>query len=139
MQSGPLQPRYTRAVADLESPLARLTSICLALPETARETHGNHASFTVPATPRGKKFVYFLDDHHGDGKIALSVRPPRGGNAELVDAYPERFYPPAYMAHHGWVALRLDLGTIDWDEVEELVLDSYRLQAPKRLAALAAR
>ena len=115
--------------------LARVRAICAGLPEVTDERSGRHAPFRV----RGRTFAYFLDDHHGDGKVALSVRLPRGGNAALVDADPERFYPPAYMAHHGWVALRLDLGPIDWDEVEELVLDSYGLQAPKRLAALAAR
>jgi hypothetical protein len=35
----------------------------------------------------------------------------------------------------GWVALRLDLGEIDWEEVGELVADAYCLTAPKRLAA----
>jgi hypothetical protein len=34
------------------------------------------------------------------------------------------------------VALRLDVGEVDWDEVSELVACSYRLVAPKRLAAL---
>jgi phosphoribosylglycinamide formyltransferase-1 len=43
------------------------------------------------------------------------------------------------MAHRGWIALRLDAGKIDWSEVAELVADSYRLVAPKRLAALVAR
>jgi predicted DNA-binding protein (MmcQ/YjbR family) len=35
-----------------------------------------------------------------------------------------------------WVALRLDTGTIDWEEVADLVMYSYLLVAPKRLAAL---
>jgi predicted DNA-binding protein (MmcQ/YjbR family) len=35
--------------------------------------------------------------------------------------------------------VRLDLPTVDWDEVSELVVDSYRLVAPKRLAAVAAK
>jgi hypothetical protein len=30
--------------------------------------------------------------------------------------------------------LRLDVGKIDWDEVRELLLSSYSLIAPKRLA-----
>jgi predicted DNA-binding protein (MmcQ/YjbR family) len=42
---------------------------------------------------------------------------------------------PPYMAHHGWLGLRLDVGDVDWDEVEALVLQSYRLIAPKRLAS----
>jgi predicted DNA-binding protein (MmcQ/YjbR family) len=33
------------------------------------------------------------------------------------------------------LALRLDVGEVDWDEVAELVACSYRLVAPKRLAA----
>ena len=31
---------------------------------------------------------------------------------------------------------RLDVGQ-DWDEIAELVVDSYRMVAPRRLAALA--
>ena len=50
---------------------------------------------------------------------------------------PERFYLPAYIGPKGWVALRLDRGEVDWEEVGRLVVDSYRLVAPKRLASLA--
>jgi len=35
------------------------------------------------------------------------------------------------------VALRLDLGVVDWAEAAELVVTSYKLIAPKRLAAIA--
>ena len=42
---------------------------------------------------------------------------------------------PAYIGSKGWVGLRLDVGAVDWEEVEELVTHSYRLVAPKRLAA----
>ena len=31
---------------------------------------------------------------------------------------------------------KLDVGTVDWEEVRELVTDAYLLTAPKRLAAL---
>jgi len=40
-----------------------------------------------------------------------------GDNKVLVEAQPRRFYFPAYLASRGWVALRLDLGKIDWVEV----------------------
>ena len=42
---------------------------------------------------------------------------------------------PAYVASKGWVALRLDVGEVDWQEVKELIMHSYLLIAPKRLAA----
>ena len=35
------------------------------------------------------------------------------------------------------MALRLDVSGLDWNEVAELVVGSYRLIAPKRLALLA--
>jgi predicted DNA-binding protein (MmcQ/YjbR family) len=60
-------------------------------------------------------------------------------NREVAALDPARFYLPAYMAHRGWIALRLDVGKIDWNEVEELAAESYRLVAPKRLTALVSR
>lgn len=59
-----------------------------------------------------------------------------GDNEALVASQPERFYLPAYIGSRGSVALRLDVGEIDWDEVAELVRTSYLLTAPKRLGAL---
>jgi hypothetical protein len=82
-----------------------------------------------------KKFAYHLVDHHGDGRIALQTRAAPGRNAALVESG-ERFFWPKYMGHHGWIGLWLDLPSFDPDEAEALVVDSYRLQAPKRLVAL---
>ena len=113
--------------------LVRLTRICLALPEATRDYNGQHAAFVV----RKKKFAYFLNDHHGDGIVAVTCRALPGDNVHLVAASPDKFYLPAYIGPRGWVALRLDRGEIDWEEVEELVSGSYRSVAPKGLAALA--
>jgi phosphoribosylglycinamide formyltransferase-1 len=112
--------------------LTRLTKICMALPEVTRQTHGSHASFLV----RKKVFVYFLNNHHGDGIVSVSCKVFPGDNTALVASQPQRFYLPAYIAHRGWVALRLDVGEIDWDEVAEMVSGSYLLTAPKKLAAV---
>jgi phosphoribosylglycinamide formyltransferase-1 len=112
--------------------LVRLTKICLALPEAARECHDQHAAFLV----RKKNFAYYLHDHHGDGIVAVTAKVLPGDNKALAAANPARFYLPAYIASKGWVALRLDRGKVDWEEVAELVGGSYRLIAPKRLAAL---
>jgi len=114
--------------------LARLTKICLALPEATRQISGNHAGFLV----RKKTFAYFLNDHHGDGIVAVTGKVLPGDNKALVASQPDRFYLPAYIGPKGWVALRLDAGPVDWDEVSELIATSYRQVAPKRLAALVA-
>lgn len=112
--------------------LIRLTKIALALPETARWYNGEHAAFRV----RKKTFAYFLNDHHGDGIVAVTCKVLPGDNTALAAAQPARFYVPAYVGPKGWVALRLDRGKIDWNEVKELLLCSYQLIAPRRLAAL---
>ena len=111
--------------------LAKLTKICLGLPQASREDHGSHASFLVAK----KTFAYYLHDHHGDGIVAVTCKVAPGDNAALVAAQPSRFYLPAYIGPRGWVGLRLDTGDTDWDEVSELVRDSYRRTASKRLAA----
>jgi predicted DNA-binding protein (MmcQ/YjbR family) len=113
--------------------LTRFTKICLLLPETTREDKGQHAAFLV----RKKIFAYYLNDHHGDGIVAVTCKVLPGDNTALSTANPERFYMPAYIGSRGWVALRLDIGEIDWDEVSELAIGSYQLVAPKRLAMLA--
>jgi predicted DNA-binding protein (MmcQ/YjbR family) len=110
--------------------LTRLTAIALELPETARQTYGSHAQFLV----RKKTFAYFLNNHHGDGIVAVACKALPGDNKALADAQPKRFYLPAYIASRGWVALRLDVKKVDWDEVRELLQGSYVLIAPKRLA-----
>jgi len=110
--------------------LVRLTEICAALPDAEREIHGRHAQFRV----RGRTFAYFLDDHHGDGRVGLNAKAPEGAAEALIEAEPRRFHRPAYLGHRGWIGLHLDVGEIDWDEVAGVVTESYVLFAPKRLA-----
>jgi hypothetical protein len=111
--------------------LARFAKICLALPEATRESMGRHAAFLVC----GKKFAYFLEDHHGDGIVGITCKVLPGDNTALIASNPAKFYLPAYVGPRGWVGLRLDVGEIDWEEVVELTTHSYLLVAPKRLAA----
>jgi predicted DNA-binding protein (MmcQ/YjbR family) len=129
----PAAPKRSAPPHSVEDPrLTRLTEIALALPEATRLVHGSHAGFLV-----GKKtFAYFLDNHHGDGIVAVACKVMPGENDALVQAQPRRFCLPAYLASRGWVSLRLDIGKIDWGEVRDLIFGSYLLIAPKRLAAL---
>ena len=110
--------------------LTRLTEIALKLPETTRKIYGSHAQFLI----RKKTFAYFLDNYHGDGIVSITGKVLPGDNKALADAQPKRFYLPAYIGSKGWVALRLDVGKVDWREVEELLSGSYALVAPRKLA-----
>jgi predicted DNA-binding protein (MmcQ/YjbR family) len=117
--------------------LARLTKVCLGLPEASvDDRHPPHRGFVV----NKKNFAWFTVDEHGDGRVALGVRAVAKENEQLVASDPERFGLPKYVARHGWVIYYLDLKDrpVDWDEVTELLLDSYRLQAPSRLTRLLA-
>jgi phosphoribosylglycinamide formyltransferase-1 len=123
------------AIVSKDSRFARLTKICLALPEAARRDCGSHAAFLV----RKRIFAYFLNDHHSDGIVSVACKALPGDNVALAAAQPARFYLPPYIGPRGWIALRLDRGKVDWDEVAELVNGSFRLIAPPRLVKLVKR
>lgn len=107
--------------------VGRLRAICLALPEaTERETWGD-PTFRV----RDKIFAM---PNRGDGQVSVWCKAPPGVQGMLVGADPARFFVPPYVGRHGWVGVRLD-GPVDWEELAELVEESYRRTAPKRLAA----
>lgn len=104
--------------------------IALDLPETQQADTGEHQVFKV----RNKTYAWLLDNHHGDGILGLVVKAPSGMNQAMAESDPDRFYLPAYMTHIGWIGLRLDQPKIDLEEIRDLILESYRLIAPKTLA-----
>jgi predicted DNA-binding protein (MmcQ/YjbR family) len=110
--------------------LVRLTAICLSLPHAERQIQGLHANFKA----KKKTFAYFVSDHHGDGIVGMLCKVLAGDNAALIKSDPKRFYMPAYVGPRGWVGLRLDVGRVDWSEVEELVKGSYQMIVGKKPA-----
>lgn len=115
--------------ADVAEATARLRDICAALPEvTERLSHGAVTFFV-----RGRRTVcYLTDDHHGDGRLALTCPAPAGAQEEMIGSDPERFFPPAYVGHRGWIGMRLDVDP-DWHEVAGVVEEAYRHVAPVTL------
>jgi hypothetical protein len=115
-----------------EDLLTHLREICLALPEvTERLSHSAPTWFV-----RDKKtFVMFLNDHHGDGRIAIWCAAPPGVQGELIELEPDRFFKPPYVGPRGWLGVRLDRD-VDWVEIAGIAADAYRLVAPKKLVAL---
>ena len=61
---------------------------------------------------------------------------PFGAQDAMIAARPAVYFRPPYVGHRGWVGVRLDVPGLDWDEVETVVRDAYRLIAPVKLAAL---
>ncbi len=112
--------------------LARVRKQCLALPETSERLSHGQPSFFV----RGKAtFVMFLDNHHGDGRLAIWCAAPDGMQHDLIASDAERFFRPAYVGHRGWIGVRLDRQP-DWRQVAAFITEAYRTVAPAKLAAL---
>src|SRR5512139_1373461 len=109
--------------------LEQVRAICLVWPESSEKVAWGGPTFRV----KDKLFAMYLDDHHGDGRIALWIKAPAGVQELLVEAEPERFFRPPYVGPSGWIGVRLD-GAVDWSEIADFLADGYRLTAPKRLA-----
>jgi len=112
-----------------ESLLRKLTDICLRLPGAEQNIHGDYADFRV----RRKVFAYFLNDHNGDGIVSVCCKSQLGENVDRASRDPQKYYLPRYIGSRGWFGLRLDRGPVNWSEVENIVENSYRLAASKRL------
>ena len=113
--------------------LDRMTELGSALPGTECEREGKHATFRV----RGKVFAYFLDNHHGDGRIAACVRGDREEHALLVEKDPKRFFLPAYIGPRGYLGVRLDdAGEAQWKEVARRMAAAHAsVASPKKAVA----
>src|SRR5689334_18993901 len=107
--------------------LDRLRAICLALPEATEGGGVGNPTFRV----RDKIFAM---QHPVDGRMTVWCKAPAGAQQALVGSDPEHFFVPPYVGHHGWIGLWFDVD-LDWELISGLVTDSYRLTAPKRLAA----
>lgn len=111
--------------------LSRLREICLALPEASeKESHGHPNFYTR------KVFAIFggvvKGDHYDDRwSRSVLVLPDLLRREECLTD--ERFFVPAYYGPYGWIGLNFVAAAVDWDEVAELVEESYRNTAPARL------
>ena len=111
--------------------LERVRAVCLALPECSeRLTHGAQGFFVRDS----RCFAMLLDDHHGDGRLALWCAAPDGMRAALVESSPVQYFVPPYVGHRGWLGIRLDRG-LDWDDVAGALEDAWLERAPIRLRA----
>jgi predicted DNA-binding protein (MmcQ/YjbR family) len=118
-----LMPRRT--------PLAHLREICLALPEAVEQPFGGH---TTP-TFRVRDKIFVMAQGADEGRPGMWCKAPPGAQRILVESDPARFFVPRYVGPKGWIGMHLD-GTPDWDLVRDLILDSYRMTAPKRVVRM---
>jgi hypothetical protein len=109
--------------------VTRIRAICLGLPEAVEKPFGGHTSpaFRV----RDKMFAVISEDG-----TSMTVKAPKGVQGILINSDPERFFVPKYVGSKGWVGIRLGPGPPpDWEEVAEIIFESYAMTAPRRLVA----
>ena len=107
--------------------LARVRKMCLALPEAQEKEAWGSPTFRV----RDRIFVMFVDNHHGDGRLALWCNAAPDAQAALVEADPRRFFVPPYVGPRGWIGIRLDRRP-NWAIVAALVEQGHRKVAAPR-------
>ncbi len=100
-------------------------------PEAHEKAFGGHdpPAFRV----RDKMFAMVST---GDGRVSVWMKAQPGAQEVLVGGDPERFFVPPYVGKNGWIGIRLDVDGLQWGMIEDLVDDSYRMTAPKRLLKL---
>jgi hypothetical protein len=97
--------------------------LALGMPEAEeRETWGT-ATFRV----RNRIFVMFGED----GNEAW-VKSTHDEQRALIAMEPETFFVPPYVGPSGWIGVHYR--TVDAAEMRELIVEAWRLTAPKRLA-----
>lgn len=120
-----------------EGLLERVRALCLALPEVTVRTDESlvpQRSTAYSFDIRRRSFCLLMARLDGRGRTAalLVLRARRHERAALLAAgYPFR----GSRAGPDRITVALDDGT-DWAEIGELVTESYRILAPKKLTAL---
>ena len=107
--------------------LKRLRAVCLRFPEAVEAGGVGNPSFRV----RDKIFAM---QHGHEGLPSCWVKAAPGMQELLTGHDAKRFFHPPYVGRHGWVGILLD-SDVDWEELADLVEESYRITAPKRLVA----
>jgi Uncharacterized protein conserved in bacteria len=113
-------------------PLAQLRALCLALPEAHEVEAWGTPTFRV----RNKIFAMYAapDSHHGEGRTGIWCNCTPMEQDLLLRADPRRYFKPPYVGPKGWIGVYLDRRP-SWRMVAEIVRESYRRTAPRRLAA----
>ena len=109
----------------------RVRDIAMALPGAQQKVSVGHATWFTK-----KVFLWWNMSHKVDGvwtrePRSIAVMLPEDERLAVLEA---GGYVPGYIGPYGWVGVRLDEDT-DWQEITELIEESFRTTAGKRLVA----
>ncbi len=111
------------------TPLARLRTLCLALPDS----HEVEAWSAPTFRRKNRLFAMFAsaDSHHGGGRPAVWIKSKQENQQLLIEMHPKRYFKPPYVGPSGWVGVWLD-GRVAWKELEDLLEEGHALAVPPR-------
>ncbi len=126
-----MDPRYVEPLGE----------ICLALPEVFEEDAWVGVRWSI----RKKNFAHVVAIADGrppayaeaagtPGPATVLTFRSSGEELEALSAIGPPFFKPVWFRDIVGLVLPDDPAHVDWDEVAELVTESYRLLAPKRLS-----
>lgn len=104
----------------------RLRRISMSLPEaTEVEAWGD-------PTYRVRNKIFSMEKGTG---TEVWIKGAPGAQEAMLATAPDCYFVPPYVGSKGWIGARL-AAVADWDELTDLIYESYCLIAPKKLAAL---
>src|ERR671922_1836490 len=107
----------------------RLRTVCLGLPETNEEQAWAGRRWVV----RRRTFAHVLTVDSEDGPTTVLTFRSEGAELEVLHATGHPFFRPGWGTNTVGMVLGDD---VDWDEVAELLTESYCVLAPKKLVAV---
>jgi hypothetical protein len=118
-----------KSVSPADAAYEKVRAICLGFPAAEEKLSHGAPSFHV----RGKMFLTFVDNHHGDGRVAVWCKSTLPEQRRLVASDADRFFVPPYVGVGGWVGVRLEAPSLDWIELGILVEEGWAAVAPPRI------
>lgn len=117
---------YNRGMLKSEVALIKLRDICLALPDVEEGIAWKHPVFRV-----GKKMFCGYEELDGKPTVGVKLEAP---HADSVAEELRVVRIQNFGKHTKWASI--DVASIDdWDDIANMILESYRLIAPKRTLA----
>lgn len=110
-----------------ERQLARVRALVHALPDVTEKLSHSAPTFFV----NKKTFATFVDNHHGDGRLALWCMAPPGAQAMLVESNGDHYFVPPYVGYMGWVGVRLDRDNA-WSQIAAVIEQAYETRKAKK-------
>ena len=103
--------------------LEKMRKVCATLADCQEVTTYGHPGFKA-----GGRLFAVLEEYKGKLSLAVKV----GLEVQGLFLKDARYYLTPYIGGQGWISLDVHAGPINWEEVRELMVGSYKLVTKER-------